>query len=64
MKKRFYVGAKHIALGDDNHLHVTEQDAINEAINECKLTGNRQIVVKIVAVIEKDNPPVKVTRIK
>ena len=63
IKNKFYVGSSHLADDTSLHLKKTIDIAIAEAKQQCEDTGEPQIVVKIVAIIESTKQPVKVTKI-
>lgn len=62
-KNKFYVGAEVLANPNSRYL-TSEADAIASARQLVSERGRPMIVVKIVAVIEPDVKPTKVTRIK
>jgi hypothetical protein len=63
MMKKFYVGHKRMAE-ENSWAKETEAEAIAHAKEICAKTGERQIVVKVIAVIERQAPPMKVTRVR
>lgn len=61
--RKFYVG--HPKMSEDNNwAKETEREAIEHARELAARTGQKQIVVKVVAVVERQAPPTKVTRVK
>ena len=60
--KLFYVGSKEIANRTSSWPVTTEAEAIERARTECSKTGQPQIVVKIVAMVEQAPKPVVVKR--
>lgn len=62
--KRFYVGSSDIANRRSDWAKATIEEAIKQAADKCEESGEPQIVVKIVAIIEPEKQPVKVTRFR
>lgn len=63
-QKKFYVGAPHLVNDRANYLKSTMQEAINQAKEQCEESGESQIVVKIVAIVEPAKQPVQVRLFK
>lgn len=61
-KTLYYVGAAGVELGD--HLCATEAEAIEKARNAVNNSGHSRVVVKIVALVERQAPPTKVTKFR
>lgn len=62
-KQIYYVGHKKMCIPNDWG-KTTEQAAINHAKQLCRDSGEPQIVVKIIAYIESEIVPIRVTKIK
>jgi len=66
---KFYVSAEHIARAidageNDSWTHKTEEDAIAHAQKIIEMGKSRTVVIcKIIAIIEKEAPPTKITRL-
>lgn len=66
LTRKFYLGSPSIALGvtTDPYVKATVQEAVKDAIRACEATGTDQIVVQIVRVIRRRQPPVTVEVVK
>ncbi len=64
-KNKFYVGRPTLLSNNDSgYCKATEKEAIEHARALCEETGIPQVVVKMVAIVERQKPPVKVTKVK
>ena len=61
--KKYYVGAQHIANGDDKHCHEVLANAIVEAKSKCESSGEPQIVVQIIRIIREKRSPIVVEKV-
>ena len=64
-KNKFYVGRPTLLSNNDSgYCKATEKEAIEHARALVEETGVTQVVVKMVAIVERQKPPVKITRVK